>query len=122
MKFDLDLGDGTYQIQRYDSHSVTINQKVYTQSLILMPEYLSEWKVESFEMLEQADFQALQALRPELVLLGTGQKIRFPTPELLVPLIQEGIGVEVMDTQAACRTYMILMAEGRAVAAALLFK
>jgi len=121
MKFDLDLGDGTYQIQRCDSHSVTINQKVYTQSLILMPEYLSDWKVESFEMLEQADFQALQALRPELVLLGTGQKIRFPTPELLVPLIHEGIGVEVMDTQAACRTYMILMAEGRAVAAALLF-
>ncbi len=122
MKFDLDLGEGTYQIQRYDSHSVTINQKVYTQSLILMPEYLSDWKVESFEMLEQADFQPLQALRPELVLLGTGQKIRFPTPELLVPLIHEGIGVEVMDTQAACRTYMILMAEGRAVAAALLFK
>jgi len=122
MKFDLDLGDGTYQIQRVDSHSVTINEKVYTHSIILMPEYLGDWKVESFEMLVQADFQPLLALRPELVLLGTGQKIRFPAAELLVPLAREGIGVEVMGTQAACRTYMILMAEGRAVAAALLFE
>jgi uncharacterized protein len=54
--------------------------------------------------------------------LGTGAKIHFPTPELLTPLAQDGIGVEVMDTPAACRTYMILMAEGRQVAAALLFK
>ncbi|MEN8216733.1 MAG: Mth938-like domain-containing protein [Pseudomonadota bacterium] len=122
MKFYLDLGDSTYQIQRVDKHSVTINEKVYTDSIIVMPEYLSDWAVESFEMLEEAHFQALSALRPEVVLLGTGQKIRFPAPALLASLTNEGIGVEVMNTQAACRTYMILMAEGRAVAAALLFK
>jgi uncharacterized protein len=122
MKFNLDLGDGAYQIQRVDSHSVTINEKVYTDSIIVMPEYLSDWAVESFELLEGAHFQPLCALRPEVVLLGTGQNCRFPAPELLASLINEGIGVEVMDTPAACRTYMILMAEGRAVAAALLFK
>jgi uncharacterized protein len=122
MKFNLDLGDSTYQIQRVDKHSVTINEKVYTDSIIVMPEYLSDWAVESFEMLEESHFQTLSALRPEVVLLGTGQNIRFPAPALLASLTNEGIGVEVMDTQAACRTYMILMAEGRAVAAALLFK
>lgn len=122
MKFQLDLGQATYQIQRYDYQSVTINDKIYTQSLIVMPEYLSEWAVRGFNTLDPDHFQRLRALSPEVVLLGTGVKIHFPTPQLLTPLIQDGIGVEVMDTTAACRTYMILMAEGRQVAAALLFE
>lgn len=122
MKFQLDFGQATYQIQRYDSRSVTINDKIYTQSIIVMPEYLSQWAVKSFNALELTHFQRLRALCPEVVLLGTGAKIHFPTPELLTPLTYDGIGVEVMDTSAACRTYMILMAEGRTVAAALLFE
>ena len=122
MKFQLDFGPATYQIQRYDTQSVTINNKIYTQSLIVMPEYLSDWGVKSFKALKPDHFQRLRALCPEVVLLGTGAKIHFPTPELLIPLTQDGIGVEVMDTPAACRTYMILMAEGRQVAGALLFK
>lgn len=122
MKFQLDFGPATYQIQRYDAQSVTINDKIYTQSIIVMPEYLSEWGVKGFRALELDHFQRLRALCPAVVLLGTGAKIHFPTPELLTPLAQDGIGVEVMDTPAACRTYMILMAEGRQVAAALLFK
>ncbi len=85
-----------------------------------MPEYLNDWDVENFEALKTTHFQQLCKLRPEVVLLGTGQKIRFPTSELLAPLINIGIGVEVMDTAAACRTYTILMAEGRQVVAALL--
>jgi len=122
MKFHLEQGEGTYQIQRVDSFGATINEKVYSHNIIVMPEYLSDWGVESFEMLEVEHFKRLRALSPELVLLGTGLRIRFPAPELLVPLINEGIGVEVMDTRAACRTYMVLMAEGRGVAAALLFE
>ncbi|BAP57262.1 hypothetical protein THII_2965 [Thioploca ingrica] len=122
MKFQLDFGQASYQIQRYDSQSVTINDKIYTQSIIVMPEYLSEWAVKDFNRLEPDHFQRLRALCPEVVLLGTGAAIHFPTPELLTPLTHDGIGVEVMNTPAACRTYMILMAEGRKVAAALLFE
>ena len=121
MKLHLDLSeDKSYQIQRVDSKSVTINNKVYSHNIIIMPNSISDWDVESFETLETSHFQHLCALRPEVVLLGTGQKIHFPPTELLVPLINEGIGVEVMDTHSACRTYMILMAEGRKVLAALL--
>ena len=122
MKFQLDFGQATYQIQRYDAQSVTINDKIYTQSIIVMPEYLSEWAVKDFKALALDHFQRVRALCPEVVLLGTGTRIHFPTAELLTPLTQDGIGVEVMGTPAACRTYMILMAEGRRVAAALLFE
>ena len=123
MKLQLDLNNNaTYQIQRFELDSVTINNKVYSHNLIIMPNYLNEWIVESFEGLEVTHFEELRALSPEVVLLGTGQKIRFPSPELLTALINAGIGVEVMDTAAAIRTYMILLAEGRKVAAALLFK
>ncbi len=122
MKLHLDQSDGTFKIQRVDSDCVTINEKVYSHSIIVMPEYLSDWEAESFERLEMAHFEAVRVLRPEVVLLGTGHSIHFPATELLAPLYNEGIGVEVMDTRAACRTYTILMAEGRGVAAALLFK
>ena len=123
MKLQLDLNDAnTYQIQRFDLNSVTINDKVYSHNLIIMPNYLNEWLVESFESLEARDFEQIRALNPEVVLLGTGQKIRFPSSELLIALINAGIGVEVMDTAAAIRTYLVLATEGRKVAAALLFK
>jgi uncharacterized protein len=121
MKLEIEQGNG-YQIERIDSHNVTINNTVYSHSIIVMPKSIIDWNVERFDALNVAHFEKLCALRPEVVLLGTGQKNRFPSPDLLVPLMNEGIGVEVMDMQAACRTYMILMVEGRKVAAALLFQ
>jgi uncharacterized protein len=122
MKLHLDQSNATYQIQSVNSHSVTINNQVYSHSLILMPEYLSDWAVDSFDNLNIEHFKRLRALQPEIVLLGTGSKIRFPAPELLAPLMEARIGIEVMDRSAACRTYSILVTEGRAVAAALLFE
>jgi len=121
MNLQLELNNSKYQIQQLDTHGVTINGQTHTKNLIIMPEYLSNWDVKNFEMLDMTHFQQLCALQPELVLLGTGQKIRFPSPKLLAPLINACIGVEVMDTAAASRTYTILTAEGRQVAAALLF-
>jgi uncharacterized protein len=121
MKLELETVTGAYQIQRYDTDSITINDQVCTSSLILMPQHLSAWAVKDFASLTEAHFAALIPLKPEVVLLGTGTKIRFPAPELLVPLINQGIGVEVMNTPAACRTYNVLMSEERAVVAALLF-
>ena len=122
MKLHLTNDKHRYNIQRYDKHSVTINEQVYTHHVIVMPEHLSEWNVQDETCLKAADFEVLLPLKPELVLLGTGEKLYFPDPTVLIGLQQVGIGVEVMDTHAACRTYGFLMAEGRLVAAALLLE
>lgn len=78
------------------------------------------WPVENFEQLNENHFSMIAHLHPELVIFGSGPQHRFPRPAWLRPLLQLGIGVDTMDTQAACRTYNILMAEGRKVLAALL--
>ena len=105
----------------YGAGFVMINGVRRESSVIVMPEQLLPWAVESFDALRPGDFDALAALRPEVVLLGTGDKLRFPHPRLTSALSNARIGIEVMDLQAACRTYNILMAEERKVAAALLF-
>jgi uncharacterized protein len=73
-----------------------------------------------FDALTEADFAALLSYEPEIVLLGTGGTLRFPHPRLVRALAEAGVGLEVMDTAAACRTFNILAAEGRKVVAALL--
>ncbi len=121
MKISLDGGTATYRILSYKPGQVAVNEQVLSRSLVIMPEtLLDEWPPQRFETLAAGDFAMIAALRPEIVLLGTGATLRFPAPALLAPLYDAGIGVEVMDTGAACRTFNILMAEGRAVAAALL--
>ena len=80
------------------------------------------WRVDSFVALTEEHFAALAALGPELVIFGSGGRIRFVRPALLKPLIERRIGVETMDPAAACRTYNVLLAEGRSVLAALLFE
>jgi uncharacterized protein len=74
-----------------------------------------------FDTLTEADFATLLAHEPEVVLLGTGATHRFPHPRLTRALVEARVGVEVMDTAAACRTFNILAAEGRKVTAVLLF-
>ena len=80
------------------------------------------WPPIGFETLKAADFEQVLALRPELVIFGSGLRLRFPAPALLRALIERRIGVETMDTPAACRTYNVLAAEGRNVLAALLLE
>ena len=105
----------------YGTGFVLINDVRYETSLVVMPEQMLTWGAESFAALKAEDFSSVVAMRPEVVLLGTGEKLRFPHPSLTRALADARIGVEVMDLQAACRTYNILMAEERKVAAALLF-
>jgi len=105
----------------YGAGFVLINAVRHEGNLIVMPELLQPWDAGGFETLKPQDFSVLVSLKPEVVLLGTGEKIRFPHPRITQALSQARIGVEVMDNQAACRTYNILMAEERKVAAALLF-
>tara|TARA_Y100001936_G_C16086239_1_gene681965 strand:+ start:4180 stop:4590 length:411 start_codon:yes stop_codon:yes gene_type:complete len=105
----------------YGSGYVTVNQNRYESSLIVMPKHIiKNWEVQAFEHLSEKHFEQLIPAKPEIVLLGTGQELRFPSPEIIRKLIEIKIGVEVMDTNAACRTYNILMEEGRNIAAALL--
>ena len=81
-----------------------------------------DWAAARFEDLDAAHFEQLAKLAPEVVIFGSGNRIRFPQPGWLRPLVAAGIGLETMDTAAACRTYNILAQEGRHVAAALLLE
>ncbi|NBT53722.1 MAG: hypothetical protein EBT05_02265 [Betaproteobacteria bacterium] len=81
-----------------------------------------DWNCQSFDELGVAHFAQLADLGPELVIFGSGQRLRFPQAAWLRPLIEQGVGVETMDTQAACRTYNILAGEGRHVIVALLLE
>ncbi|CAG1009708.1 hypothetical protein BURK2_03917 [Burkholderiales bacterium] len=110
-------------IRAYGADHILVDEQRHTTSLVLTPEHMLEnWAPCGFGALTAADFQAILALHPEIVVLGTGAHQRFPSPALLRPLIDARIGCEVMDTGAACRTYNILAAEGRRVAAALMLE
>jgi len=106
----------------YGNGFVMVNGERHVASLLVQPERLQAWPVSAFAALAEAHFAALAALGPEVVLLGTGGRLRFPHPRLSAPLARAGIGLEVMDVQAACRTYNILMAEERRVLAALILE
>jgi uncharacterized protein len=108
-------------VTAYGPGFVEVNRIRYDSALLLLPSHpVSAWQVANFEALEPSSFDALVPLAPDVVLLGTGARQRFPASAVTASLRRRGIGVEVMDTAAACRTYNILMGEGRAVAAALL--
>ena len=105
----------------YGDDYVAVNHEKYEKNLIVLPEsIIPEWSNATLDTLAEADMQKLLALGTEIILLGTGNQLRFPRPELLQPLIKAQIGLEVMDSQAACRTYNVLAGEGRKVAAALI--
>ncbi len=116
-------GPATYNtITGYGEDWVQVNNQRYQASLIVTAETLLDWSAQSFSLLQEEDFEKLRTLAPEIVLLGTGPTQRFPHPRLTASLAQARIGVEVMDLRAACRTYNILAAEERRVAAALLLR
>lgn len=121
MKIDLDLNtEGKNIINAYDDNSVTVNGVSYQSSLIVSPNRLVEdWGPQSFAELREQDFEQIMTFRPEIVLLGTGRTHRFPTYDLTENLALKRIGLEVMDTGAACRAYNFLVGEDREVVAAL---
>jgi uncharacterized protein len=110
-----------YIFTGYGDGYILINQTRYEKSLIVMPDRLIEdWPVISVSQLETQHFEMLLSDKPEIIILGTGIAHKFPDQSLLSQLTKMGIGIEVMDTRACCRTYNILVEEGRRVAAALL--
>jgi uncharacterized protein len=110
-------------VTAYDDTGVEINAKHFSHSLIVLPEVApAPWPVESFDALSASDFDQIDATAPDVVILGTGARQRFIHPKLVSSLTGRRVGVECMDNQAACRTYNILMAEGRKVALALIIQ
>ena len=100
---------------------IRVGATEYRANLVLLPDAVVEgWAPEGYAALPGHDFAALLAHAPEMVLLGTGARQQFPHPRLLQALTAARVGVEVMDTRAACRTFNILVAEDRRVAAALI--
>ena len=121
MKLHLTQAEGRHLITGYGAGWVQVNETRYHSSLILTADQLlAEWPVPDMGRLTEELMRPLIELRPEVMLLGTGARQRFPTAGLLRVLAQSGVGYEIMDTAAACRTFNILMAEGRQVAAALI--
>lgn len=122
MKLHLSNTAGLNIFTAYGDGYVAINHQRHETNVIVLPESLyTDWTSARVDSLGEADMAKLLALGSEIVLLGTGRRLRFPPGALLRPFAPAGIGLEVMDLQAACRTYNILAAEGRKVAAALLF-
>ncbi|WP_234087859.1 Mth938-like domain-containing protein [Azonexus sp. R2A-61] len=122
MKLHLSNTAGLNLFTAYGDGYVAVNHQKHEKNLILLPESLIEaWTTASVDTLQESDMQQLLGLGVEVILLGTGRRLRFPAGPLMRPFAPAGIGLEVMDLQAACRTYNILAAEGRKVAAALLF-
>ena len=121
MKLHADAPTSLNTVTGYGPGFIEVNKSRHRGHLLLIPDAPAQhWQTSGFEALRPEDFDALLALRPEIVLLGTGQRQRFPHPRLTANLARAGVGVEVMDTAAACRTYNILMSEGRRVLAAFL--
>jgi uncharacterized protein len=123
VKLQPDQKQSLNTVTRYDAQYIEINEKRFVNSILVMPEGdIQAWNVGRLEDLQKSDFSPILEKKPALVIFGSGQRLRFLNPALLQDLIQARIGFETMDTQAACRTYNILMSEGRLVLGAFLFE
>ena len=123
MKLHPDKPSPHLVVTAYETGLIAVNGRALTRSLLLTPHHLDgDWGPDEFAALALRHVEPLAALSCDVLLLGTGNRQRFPSPALMRPLIEAGCGYEVMDTAAACRTYNILVAEGRAVAAALILE
>ena len=121
MKLQLENTSGLNTFTAYGEDYVSVNGVRHHCNLAVLPDrLLPNWTQATFETLSVADIELLAALDSEIVLLGTGQRLRFPSPEVMRPLLRAQKGIEVMDVPAACRTYNILIGEGRKVAVGLL--
>lgn len=117
MQLSQELPDFRYVLRAVGPAAITVNDRELARSFILTPDRLVEDWAHGGE-LAAADMDAVLALDPELVLLGTGMRQRFPAPAVLAACLTRGIGIEVMDSAAAARTFNVLAGEGRRVVAA----
>ena len=120
---DLDENHALYQIRAYQPGRIQINNQILTSSVIVTPnELIEDWAPQTAAELTSESLTAAAILKPDILLIGTGKSHIFLSAAIYGECINQGIGVEVMDTSAACRTYNALSAEGRNVVAALVLE
>jgi len=118
-----DHNDAKYQIKAFDRGRIQINETTYHHSLIISSTTLiTDWEPSAFAELTADVFAPIFSLAPHLVILGTGNQFALPKPAVLAPFYERKIGIECMDSKAACRTFMALSAENRNVVAAILIE
>src|SRR3990167_6442194 len=119
----LDENQANYQIRAYRPGSLQINDATYTRSIIVSPtKLIDNWEPQHISELTHAHLAIIRELHPAILLLGTGSILEFPDLKIYGELLNEGIGVQIMNTSAACRTYNALTAENRDVVAALIIR
>ena len=112
-----------YAVRGYGDEGIRINDVVYATSLILTPRTLdSEWSPPPIREWQPADLDPLLALEPEIILVGTGASIHILGPQFQAHALRHGVGMECLDTEAACRTFNLVMSEGRRVVAGLIIE
>jgi uncharacterized protein len=122
MQLDLEKGSGIF-IRSFSAGKLRVNDQIIEQHVILtVDEIISDWSPASLESLSITDFELALERSPEVILFGTGLTQRFPSTQLITDIVRQGIGFEIMDTAAACRTFNVLAAEQRRVVAALLLR
>ncbi len=123
MHFAREDCDSELMVRACDDEQIIVGQQSYRRSLILTPQrVIPEWRPCRHEEISQQDLEVALSLQPEILLLGTGARLHFPPSALSASVLATGIGFEVMDTAAACRTFNILLSERRHVIAALLLE
>ena len=121
MKFQPDQMDGVNAISRLEKRRIWVHQTPFDSSIVVPWRGEAQaWPVTQASDLQPLHFEGLIALDPELVIFGSGDRMRFVSPALYRSLIERRIGIETMDTAAACRTFNVLVNEGRKVVGALL--
>ena len=121
MKMALDDSGALNVVRSYEPGRVQIRDAFYERSLIALPDSLfADWEPATADALRATHFTPLLDASVEVVILGTGERQVFPEPGVFMTLMDLGIGFEVMDNGAACRTYNILLGEGRRAALALI--
>jgi uncharacterized protein len=120
MRLTDDRTAGAFLVRSYAPGEVRVGDAVLHRSCVISAERLiDDWRPQTLDELSAADLEAIFALQPEIVVLGSGARQRFPDTQLLAAILERGIGCEVMDTGAACRTYNVLVSESRRAVAAL---
>lgn len=121
VKFTEDTTSTLHVIDSYEAGELTVNGRQYRENLIISAEMIKEnWDIEHIRQLTTSHLQPLLDTEPEVIIIGTGLQLAFPPVENYGEVMNHGIGVEFMDTGAACRTYNVLVSEGRKVCAGLI--
>jgi len=118
MDLSLDRPDGYLFVRRVEAHAITLIDRPLQNSCLLAPDQvIQDWPITDAALLNESHVEGILALRPELVILGTGQKQVFPAAAFMAGFLRKNIGIEIMDNAAAARTYNLLAGEGRHVVA-----